>query len=261
MEHGHHWAPRWRPRTGAVEPLAWLVLEPSLADPNAALASMTPLLEDFETSEATEPVLAYFVPAAIECLILAGQLDRADRVLARFIDATSVGAADLRIDADWAFMTAARCRSLLLAARGDLDVAETIADGALATDAHQRVPFETARLLLVQGQLRRRRREKRTAEESILRALDTFEMIGADRWADRARTELGRLGLRRDADELTPTEDHVARLAASGMSNKQVAATLFISPSTVKSNLAKVYCKLGVSGRAQLATAMAQRPA
>jgi DNA-binding CsgD family transcriptional regulator len=73
--------------------------------------------------------------------------------------------------------------------------------------------------------------------------------------------ELGRLGVRRGADDLTPTEDHVARLAASGLSNKQVAASLFISPSTVKANLAKVYCKLGVTGRAQLATAMAQRSA
>ena len=260
MEHGHHSAPRWRPGTGAVAPLASLMLEPSLADPVAALEAMGPLLDEFETAESTEPVLAHFIPAAIECLILSDDLGRAAGLLDRFREAVS-NDDERSIDPDWADAVAARCESLLLAARGELDAAEAAAAEALRADVGCRTPFERARLLLVQGQLRRRRREKRAAEESIAAALDAFEEIGAYRWADRARVELGRLGVRRADDELTPTEDHVARLAASGMSNKQVASSLFISPSTVKTNLAKVYCKLGVTGRAQLATAMALRSA
>jgi DNA-binding CsgD family transcriptional regulator len=260
MEHRHHAGRRRGPRTGAVAPLASLLLEPSLADPAAALEAMGPLLDEFEMAEATEAVMAYFIPAAIECLILSGHLDRAAGLLDRFRDAVA-NDVDGAIDPDWAEVVAARCQCLLLAARGELDEAEEIAAEALRIDVGSPVLFETARLLLVQGQVRRRRREKIAAADSIVAALDAFEAIGAVRWAERARVELGRLGLRRSADELTPTEDHVARLAASGMSNKQVAASLFISPSTVKTNLAKVYCKLGVTGRAQLATAMAQRSA
>ena len=260
MEHGHHRAPHGRPRRRAVAPLASLVLEPLLADPVAALQALTPLLDEFETAESTEPVLAHFIPAAIECLVLSGRLDRADRVLARFRDAVS-DLDDPTIDATWAVAVVARCRSLLMAARGDIEAAEAAVTEALRADVCLSVPFEAARLLLLQGQLRRRRREKRAAEDSIVAALDLFEELGDFRWAERARVELGRLGVRRAVDELTPTEDHVARLAASGLSNKQVAASLFISASTVKTNLARVYCKLGVTGRAQLATAMAQRSA
>jgi DNA-binding NarL/FixJ family response regulator len=243
-----------------VAPLASLVLEPLLADPVAALEALTPLLDEFETAESTEPVLAHFIPAAIECLVLSGRLERADRVLERFSDAVS-NLNDPTIDGTWASAVAARCRSLLLAAHGDIEAAEAAATEALRADVCVSVPFEAARLLLLQGQLRRRQREKRAAEDSIVAALDLFEELGDFRWAERARVELGRLGVRRAADELTPTEDHVARLAASGLSNKQVAASLFISASTVKTNLARVYCKLGVTGRAQLATAMAQRSA
>lgn len=261
MELGSHRAPHGRrPRPGAVAPLASLVLEPMLADPAAALEALAPLLDEFETAESTEPVLAHFIPAAIECLVLSGRLDRAGRVLDRFCDAVT-NLDEPSIDATWADAAAARCRSLLLAASGEIEAAEAVATEALRADLQSLVPFEAARLLLVQGQLRRRRREKRAAEESIIAALETFEELGEFRWAERARLELGRLGVRRGADELTPTEDHVARLAASGLSNKQVAASLFISPSTVKTNLAKVYGKLGVTGRAQLATAMAQRSA
>jgi ATP/maltotriose-dependent transcriptional regulator MalT len=260
MEHRHHRPPHGRRRPAAAAPLASLVLEPLLADPVAGLEALTPLLDEFETADSTEPVLAHFIPAAIECLVLSGRLERAGRVLDRFCDAVS-NVDDPAIDATWAIAVAARCRSLLMAARGDIEAAEAAATEALRTDVLSSVPFEAARLLLLQGQLRRRRREKRAAEDSIIAALDVFEQLGDVRWAERARVELGRLGVRRAADELTPTEDHVARLAASGLSNKQVAASLFISSSTVKTNLAKVYCKLGVTGRAQLATAMAQRSA
>jgi DNA-binding CsgD family transcriptional regulator len=260
MEHRHLPGRRRRPRAGAVAPLASLLLEPSLADPRAALEAMGPLLDEFATAEATEAVMAYFIPAAIECLILSGEFVRAAGLLDRFLEAVA-NDVEGAIDPNWAEPVAARCRCLLLAARGDLDEAEAVAAGTLRADDGSRDPFEMARLRLVQGQVRRRRREKIAAADSIVAALDTFEAIGAPRWADRARVELGRLGLRRSADELTPTEEHVARLAASGMSNKQVAASLFISASTVKTNLAKVYGKLGVTGRAQLATAMAQRSA
>jgi DNA-binding NarL/FixJ family response regulator len=91
-------------------------------------------------------------------------------------------------------------------------------------------------------------------------ALGIFESLPAPAWAARAHSELSRLGLRRPAPlELTAIEERVAVLAASGHTNPQVAAALFLSPRTVEDNLARVYRKLGVSSRAQLGAAMTRR--
>jgi DNA-binding NarL/FixJ family response regulator len=79
-------------------------------------------------------------------------------------------------------------------------------------------------------------------------------------WAARAQAELSRIGLRPPAPlELTATEARVASLAASGHTNRQVAAELFLSPRTVEDNLARVYRKLGISSRAELGAAMTRR--
>jgi DNA-binding NarL/FixJ family response regulator len=76
-------------------------------------------------------------------------------------------------------------------------------------------------------------------------------------WAEQARAELGRVGLRRAPDELTPTERRVAELAATGLTNREVASAAFMSPKTVEANLARVYRKLGIASRAELGARMA----
>ena len=84
-------------------------------------------------------------------------------------------------------------------------------------------------------------------------AAATFDALGAMRWADRTRAELARVGLRRSTgDELTEGERRVAQLAATGMTNKDVAATLFLSPKTVEVTLSRAYAKLGIRSRAEL---------
>ena len=83
--------------------------------------------------------------------------------------------------------------------------------------------------------------------------------MGARLWAAKARDELERVSLRRAAqDELTETERRVAELAAAGLTNRSVAAQLFISPKTVEANLARVYRKLGISSRAELGARLAK---
>jgi DNA-binding CsgD family transcriptional regulator len=90
----------------------------------------------------------------------------------------------------------------------------------------------------------------------------TFEGIGAALWVARAENELSRIGGRAQAPRgLTPTEERIARLVATGKSNHEVAAALFVSPKTVEWNLSKVYKKLRVSSRAELAARFAKRPA
>jgi DNA-binding CsgD family transcriptional regulator len=119
--------------------------------------------------------------------------------------------------------------------------------------------FETARSLLARGIVHRRRREKRLADADLRRALGTFRELGATAWAERAGEELGRVGLRpRAPGHLTETERTVARLAAAGRTNREIAALAFMSPRTVEGVLARAYSKLGVGSRAELGREMAR---
>jgi DNA-binding NarL/FixJ family response regulator len=115
------------------------------------------------------------------------------------------------------------------------------------------MPFERARTLLLLGQLRRRQRRKDPASACLQQALDIFEQLNIPLWADRARAELARANVGpRQTAQLTPSEQRVAELAASGMKNRDVATALFISPKTVEANLARIYRKLGIKSRAEL---------
>ena len=148
---------------------------------------------------------------------------------------------------------AARCRALVEAARGRLDEASWAAHEAVAIGERVELRLEFARTLLAAGQIERRRRQKRAAREHLERALGIFESAGARIWAERSRAELDRAGFRRAAfDELTETERRVAELAASGLTNREVATRLFMSPKTVESNLARAYRKFGIRSRAEL---------
>jgi DNA-binding NarL/FixJ family response regulator len=132
---------------------------------------------------------------------------------------------------------------------------------ARAYEQHARRPqqlptYELARTLLLHGSILRRRQRKREAHDALERAAAIFERLGAQAYAERARSELARIGGRTVAagDELTETERLVAELVAQGLSNKEVAAALSLSPKTVEWNLSKVYAKLGVRSRTELAS-------
>ena len=84
-----------------------------------------------------------------------------------------------------------------------------------------------------------------------------FEEMGTPLWAQRARAELSRTNVGPGhAVELTPSEQRVAELAASGMTNRDIAAALFISPKTVEHNIGRIYRKLGIRSRAELGRRM-----
>jgi DNA-binding NarL/FixJ family response regulator len=194
-----------------------------------------------------------FLPEGLEALIALGELDRAGRLLERFEQRGR------ELDRPWVLAAAARCRGLLLAARGDLDAAQAALDEAVAAHEALGMRFALARTLLSQGQVRRRRREKRRSGEALERALDLFEQMGARLWAERTRDELGRLGTRTAPGELTTAERRVAELAAKGLSNKKIAGTLFVSVHTVEAHLSHAYAKLGVRSRSQLAGRLSDR--
>ncbi len=120
-------------------------------------------------------------------------------------------------------------------------------------------PFERARAQLRLGELLRRRRQRSEARAELRAALDFFESAGAEPWAERARAELrasGQTARRRDPstiDDLTPQELRIGSLVASGLTNKEIAARLFLSPRTVDFHLRNLFRKLGVKSRTELA--------
>jgi DNA-binding CsgD family transcriptional regulator len=159
-----------------------------------------------------------------------------------------------KLDRPWALATGARSRALVDAASGDLQGTQAWLESSAR--AHERLPqrFELARTLLLTGSIQRRRKKKREARESLRRAEAMFSELGALLWVDKTRAELGRIGGRAASPfELTPTEERIARLVAEGQTNREVAASLFLSVKTVETNLTRIYRKLGVSSRRQLA--------
>jgi DNA-binding CsgD family transcriptional regulator len=149
--------------------------------------------------------------------------------------------------------TATRCRALLASAEGHVDAAIALFERAVAEHVAVGDSFGQARALLALGTAQRRGRQKRAAREAIATALAGFEELGAAVWAERARAELGRIGGRRREEGLTAAEKRVALLVAEGRTNQEVAAALFLSERTVASHLTRIYAKLGVRSRTELA--------
>jgi DNA-binding CsgD family transcriptional regulator len=151
--------------------------------------------------------------------------------------------------------TGARCRALVLAARGDLDGASAAADEAVRQHDRLPLPFELGRTILVRGAVQRRAKRKREARDTLAQTLEIFEGLGAAVWADRTRAELARIGGRAPSSvDLTPTEAKVAELVAGGGTNREVADALFVSVHTVEANLKRIYRKLGIRSRTELAS-------
>jgi ATP/maltotriose-dependent transcriptional regulator MalT len=156
----------------------------------------------------------------------------------------------------WAEVSVRRCEALLLlAANTETDSADAGLAQAAVDYAALGLRHDAARSLLTLGRAQRRRRKWAAARDTLEHAAGAFDDLGADGWAAQARLELERVGGRRPSADgaLTQAESRVAELAASGRSNKEIAATLVVSVYTVERHLSHVYAKLGVRSRSQLA--------
>ena len=223
-------------------------LEHSLGDAAEAHRFLGPLPGAVAEAGFGEPAIFRFHGDAIETLLALGDQERAATLLA---DLEERGRALERV---WALTVASRCRALMSAATGDIDAAYASLDRALVLHEQLEEPFERGRTLLALGTLQRRSRKKRVARESLTQALAVFDDLGARLWSEKARAELRRIGGRAAAPgTLTATEERVAELVAAGRTYREVADALFISPKTVQWNLSKIYRKLGVRSRAELA--------
>jgi DNA-binding CsgD family transcriptional regulator len=228
-------------------------LELSLGNPAAAVGFLRPGARRLHEVGWRDP-FGDLKPNAIEALILVGELEEAAELLADLEDWSHT------VDAPAVAATARRCRGLLRAAQGDHDGALEALTQAARAFQQVPVPFERGRTLLALGTLQRRAKQRRAAQASLGAALAGFKQLGARLWAEQARAQLAQLGGRRpQGATLTPTETQIAALVAQGRTNQQVAAALFVSPKTVEWNLSKVYKKLHVRSRAELAAKLARR--
>lgn len=239
-------------RCGAHLMASWPVitlgfLEVSRGGYAEALEVLAPLLAEFPDIPGTEIFSSSYLPDAVEALVALGRLDEAEPYIA------ALQTNGQTLDRAWMLAAAARGRAMVLAARGDVEQAVDAAQQAMGHHARLAMPFERARSQLLLGQLLRRQRQKHSAAIELGESLATFEELGTPLWAQRARDELARTNVAPSRElELTPSEQRVADLAASGMSNRDIAARLFISPKTVEHNLGRVYRKLGIRSRAEL---------
>jgi DNA-binding CsgD family transcriptional regulator len=230
-------------------------LELSLGDLAAADRHLRPLPRELASMGYFEPSLSVAPPNAVEVLVELGEVAQA-RELVDEMERHAVA-----MDGKWTLALAWRGRGLLAAASGDIDSSLTAFDRSLAF--HQQVPspFERARTLFDRGRVLRRAKQKRAARESLGAALATFEQLGARLWAEKAHAELAMIGGRARSAGLSETERRVADLVAAGRSNKEIAADRFVTVRTVEATLTRIYAKLGIRSRTELAAAVARKEA
>jgi DNA-binding CsgD family transcriptional regulator len=223
-------------------------LELSLGDHAACHAWLDPLVGLTEEMGLREPGAFPFVPDEVEALVALGELGVAEQLTDRLEEQGRT------LDRSLALATAGRCRGLIAGARRDLSGADEHLQRALLRHVSVPQPFEWGRTLLVAGTVHRRMKQKGSARELLHEAFEIFEEVGAPLWAEKARSELARIGGRVPSpDGLTPTEEQVARLVAEGGTNREVAQALVMSVHTVDAHLRRIYRKLQVRSRTELA--------
>ena len=217
--------------------------------PGDAIDTLEALAALVARNEVGEPGVLPFAPDLIEAYVRAGRTGEGIELLERF------EARARALDRRWALAMAARCRGLVADAP---DIVVSF-DRALALhDEAGWSAIQRARTLLLYGERLRRTRRRAEARAPLREAVAAFDSLGAAPWADRARAELlasGESVPRRHPtaqEQLTVQELQIALQVAAGRSNRDVAATLFLSPKTVEYHLTHVYRKLDLNSRAEL---------
>jgi DNA-binding CsgD family transcriptional regulator len=190
------------------------------------------------------------LPDLVEAGVRAGRRDLAERALRRLGDRATATGTPLALG------LLARSQALLAAAPAE---AQQHYEEGLALFGRTGAAPQLARTHLLYGEWLRRQRRRREARDQLRAALDSFEAMALVCFAERARVELRATGehvRKREVgilEQLTPQEAQIAALASQGEANREIAAQLFVSPSTVEYHLRKVFRKYGVTSRAQLA--------
>ena len=234
-----HW-----PHLAALNRWTLGFLELSLGEP----ASAWPALRDIArtpTWRGLEVVNA--LADAVDALAALGELEAVDELIESLDD-------EARHGHRLAGPAALRSRALRLLAQGDAADAAALAEEAAHASEAAGFPLDRGRALLVAGEALRRAGERRRAAEKLENAAAIFTGLGASLWVQQAEKELRRARPRPRRDrELTNAERQVAALVAAGKANREVAAQLFTTVATVEAHLTRIYRKLSVRSRTDLA--------
>lgn len=233
------------------------LLELGLGRNAEAIAELEVLARRVRERGLGEPAVIQWAPDLIEAYVRSGRPEAAEDALEDFErQARETGRT-------WALAAAARCRGLLA---DDEDFERSFAE-ALGLHEVTPTPFEQARTELCLGERLRRARRRTDAREPLRAALETFGRLGAVVWAERARVEIQASGetIRKSdtvsLQELTPQELQVALVVAGGATNREAGAALFLSPKTIEAHLGRIYRKLSVRSRTELASRLASEGA
>ena len=199
-------------------------------------------------------VPAFFYGDLIDARLMTGDIEGAEPLINGLVDAGR------RVDSPLALVIGLRGKALLESARGRHHVALEAVTEAETLCATLAIPSELGRTMLAKGLILRRTRRKQAAFEALAAARAIFDQSGMRLWVGKADGELARVGLRRAGrSELTETERRIAELAATGLTNREIAAEAFVSPRTVEDVLSRVYAKLDIRSRAELGAWMAAK--
>jgi DNA-binding CsgD family transcriptional regulator len=218
----------------------------------AAIAELERVEASVAQSGLEDPTFVPWAPDLVEAYVAAGWTSEAEA------GADSLTRRAERAGSPLSLAFAARCRGMVATGGFEADFEE-----ALGHHGRADAPFEAARTLLAYGSRLHRARRRVDARERLRAALEGFERLGARPWIEHTNAELRAAGaIRRDPiadpDELSPQEIRVARAVAEGATNKQVAATMYLSPKTIEFHLSRVYRKLGIHSRGELAAFVAR---
>jgi DNA-binding CsgD family transcriptional regulator len=233
------------------------LLELSLGDPSSAHETFAPLNDCVPAAgRIRDSGWFRFLADHTEALVALGEMEAARATLAK-LDARR----RVLLDRAWTAQASLRCRGLIEVAADDPESGLDNLRDAVRLSERGQEPFEHARGLLALGRAQRRLKQRRAARESLVRADEIFELLGAPLWQQRAAEELSRIGGRalRSAG-LTATEQRVAGLAADGLTNREIAAALYLSANTVQAYLKRVYRELGIRSRTELARKLPRPP-
>jgi DNA-binding CsgD family transcriptional regulator len=226
------------------------VLEISLGNYGSAVGCLEPSYLDSTPLTGTQAL-----PDLVEASVRSSKRELAESALQRLAERASASATPLALG------LLARSQALV---DGSQEARERYQEAVRLLEGTRAVPH-LARTHLLYGEWLRRQRLRRDARDQLRTALDMFEATGLDSFAERSRVELRATGERvrkkviGDPEELTPREAQVATLVSEGEGNRQIAAQLFVSTSTVEYHLRKVFRKLGVTSRTQLAHHVSSR--